>query len=78
MCVEPVDEHRIFDERIQVAKEKIEACITRWSGGADAKLMALVNRAFNVNKQGYIDINSVLSLRDLDITMKTSKRLCVP
>ncbi|BAN97856.1 sulfate transporter [Sodalis-like symbiont of Philaenus spumarius] len=62
-----VDEHRIFDERIQVAKEKIEACITKWSGGADAKLMALVNRAFNVNKQGYIDINSVLSLRDLDI-----------
>jgi len=29
--------------------------------------MALVNRAFNVNKQSYIDINSMLSLRDLDI-----------
>lgn len=33
-----VDEHRIFDERIQVTKEKIEACITQWSSGADAQI----------------------------------------
>ncbi|MGX8941749.1 DUF3164 family protein [Symbiopectobacterium sp. Eva_TO] len=32
--VRAVGEHRIFDERIQAAKEKIEACITKWSDGA--------------------------------------------
>lgn len=44
-----------------------EACITKWSDGADAKLIAIVNRSFKVNKQGQIDINEVLALRDLDI-----------
>ncbi|WP_334469879.1 DUF3164 family protein [Arsenophonus sp. PmNCSU2021_1] len=65
--VRAVGEHRIFDERIQAAKEKIEACITKWSDGADAKLIAIVKRSFKVNKQGQIDINEVLALRDLDI-----------
>jgi len=62
-----VGEHRVFDERIQAAKSQIDACIAQWSGGADAKLMALVDHAFRVNKQGKIDINQVLSLRQLDI-----------
>lgn len=65
--VRAVGEHRIFDERTQAAKEKIEAYITKWSDGADTKLIAIVKRSFKVNKQGQIDINEVLALRDLDI-----------
>ena len=52
-----VGEHRVFDERIQAAKSQIDACIAQWSGGADAKLMALVDHAFRVNKQRQLDID---------------------
>ncbi|BBV67822.1 sulfate transporter [Klebsiella sp. STW0522-44] len=62
-----VGEHRVFDERIQAAKNLIDTCIREWSGGADEKIMALVDHAFRVNKQGRIDINQVLGLRSLNI-----------
>lgn len=62
-----VGEHRVFDERIQAAKTLIDTCINQWSGGADEKIMALVDHAFRVNKQGKIDINQVLGLRQLNI-----------
>ena len=60
-------EHRNFDERIQAAKQLIDQCIERWSDGASSELKALVDHAFRVNKQGHIDVNQVLSLRNLDI-----------
>lgn len=62
-----VGEHRVFDERIQAAKAKIDACIHRWSEGANDHIKALVEHAFRVSKQGHIDVNQVLSLRSLDI-----------
>jgi hypothetical protein len=62
-----VGEHRIFDERIQAAKAKIDECINRWSEGSSDHIKALVEHAFRVNKQGHIDINQVLSLRSLNI-----------
>ncbi|AUV10735.1 sulfate transporter [Aeromonas sp. ASNIH3] len=62
-----IGEHRIFDERIQAAKAQIDACIGRWSEGASANLVAMVDHAFRVNKQGRIDVNQVLSLRNLAI-----------
>ncbi|AFJ48079.1 DUF3164 family protein [Pluralibacter gergoviae] len=65
--VRAVGEHRVFDERIQAAKTLIDTCISEWSGGADEKIMALVDHAFRVNKQGKIDINQVLGLRQLNI-----------
>ncbi|EBU8701648.1 sulfate transporter, partial [Salmonella enterica subsp. enterica serovar Kokomlemle] len=65
--VRATGEHRVFDERIQAAKEMIDACIAKWSNGANENIIAIVNRSFRANKQGMIDINEVLSLRDLDI-----------
>lgn len=65
--VRDIGEHRIFDERIQAAKAQIDACIERWSEGASANLLAIVDHAFRVNKQGRIDVNQVLSLRNLAI-----------
>lgn len=62
-----IGEHRIFDERIQAAKAQIDACIERWSEGSSAEIRALVDHAFRVNKQGRIDVNQVLSLRQLQI-----------
>lgn len=60
-------EHRVFDERIQAAKALIDTFISEWSGGADDRIMALIDHVFRVNKQGKIDINQVLGLRQLDI-----------
>lgn len=65
-----VGEHRVFDERIQAAKAKIDACITRWSEGSSDQIKALVELAFRVNKQGHIDVNQVLGLRQLNIQDK--------
>lgn len=62
-----VGEHRVFDERIQAAKAKIDECIKRWSEGSSDQIKALVEHAFRVNKQGHIDVNQVLSLRNLNI-----------
>lgn len=62
-----IGEHRVFDERIQAAKKLIDDCISEWSAGADARIMAMVDHAFRVNKQGQIDINQVLGLRSLNI-----------
>ncbi|TVP15370.1 DUF3164 family protein [Shewanella sp. KCT] len=62
-----VGEHRVFDERIQTAKTLIDECIHSWSGGADTRLMAMVEHAFRVDQQGRINVNQVLSLRQLDI-----------
>ncbi|EOG9540523.1 DUF3164 family protein, partial [Salmonella enterica] len=65
--VRATGEHRVFDERIQAAKKMIDACIAKWSTGANENLIAIVNRSFRANKQGMIDVNEVLALRDLDI-----------
>ena len=62
-----IGEHRIFDERIQAAKAQIDACIARWAEGSSVEIRALVDHAFRVNKQGRIDVNQVLSLRQLKI-----------
>ncbi|WP_299001700.1 DUF3164 family protein [uncultured Shewanella sp.] len=62
-----IGEHRVFDERIQTAKALIDECIHSWSGGADDRLMAMVDHAFRVDQQGRINVNQVLSLRQLNI-----------
>ncbi len=63
-----------FDERLKVAESLIHKCIKKWSDGADANLMALVNDAFQVDKAGNVSIRRVLGLRQLDIDDKDWKR----
>ena len=63
-----------FDERLQVAKGLIDKCIKKWSDGADANLMALVNDAFQVDKAGNVSIRRVLGLRKLDIEDRDWKK----
>jgi pectate lyase len=63
-----------FDERLQVAKALIDKCIKKWSEGADAKLMALVNDAFQVDKAGNVSIRRVLGLRQMAIEDRDWKK----
>jgi hypothetical protein len=49
------------------AKELIDTCIRRWSEGADVKLVAIVDDAFNVDQKGKLNIDRILGLRRLAI-----------
>lgn len=62
-----VADHINFNNRLVIAKQLIDECIIGWSGGASDEIMALINRAFSVDKEGSINVRSVLSLRTLDI-----------
>lgn len=48
-------------------KKLIDDCVIAWSDGANDNLKALVDHAFRVNKQGRIDVNEVLGLRQVEI-----------
>lgn len=66
--VRSIDEYQVFDERLQAAKVLIDECITEWSAGSCSELRTLINGAFQVDKQGRLNVNRILSLRRLDIT----------
>jgi hypothetical protein len=66
--VRQIQEHLVFDERLQVAKQLIDECIEGWSVGAGVEIRALVEHAFQVNQEGKISTSRVLGLRRLDIT----------
>ena len=62
-----VSETLVFDERLQAAKELIDECITEWTEGSRDELKALINDAFQVDKEGRINTGRVLGLRRLNI-----------
>lgn len=62
-----IAEYLTFDERLQVAKELIDNCIKRWSEGSRPEIRALVQDAFQTDKQGKISTTRVLGLKRLDI-----------
>lgn len=63
-----VGDNLAFGPELQAAKSLIDACVERWSEGANDNIRALVNHAFQVNKAGRIDTQRVLGLRRLDIS----------
>lgn len=69
-----VNEHIVFDERLQIAKSIIDECINRWAAGSRSEIQALVNSAFYVDKTGNINTARILGLRRLDITDPDWKR----
>lgn len=56
-----------FDERLQVAKALVDECIHEWAKGANVKIKALVEHAFQTDQQGKINKDRVLGLKKLDI-----------
>ena len=56
-----------FDEKLEFAKKLIDECIVEWSKGANSKLIALVEQAFQTDKKGMIDRDRILGLRKLNI-----------
>lgn len=65
--VRQIAEHIQFDERLQAAKELIDECIREWTEGSNDKIKALVNGAFQVDKEGNVNTGRILGLRSLAI-----------
>lgn len=60
-------ERLVFDERIQIAKQLVDECIHTWAEGARPELKALVEHAFQTDKEGKINLGRVMTLMKLDI-----------
>ena len=65
--VRQIAEHIQFDERLQAAKELIDECIREWTAGSSDKIKALINEAFQVDKEGNVNTGRILGLRRLAI-----------
>ncbi|WP_028536176.1 DUF3164 family protein [Paludibacterium yongneupense] len=63
-----IQERIAFDERLQAAKELIDECLHDWTEGARPEIQAIVNQAFDTDKEGQINTGRVLALRRLAIT----------
>ncbi|HHE6471491.1 TPA: DUF3164 family protein [Providencia rettgeri] len=57
-----------FDERLQTAKTLIDECIKDWSVGSRPEILAIIEEAFKVDKEGNINTGDILKLRRLNIT----------
>ena len=56
-----------FDERLQAAKALIDECLNEWTQDSRAELKTFVLQAFDVSKEGKINVRKVLELRKLEI-----------
>lgn len=63
-----------FDERLQAAKALVDECVHEWATGARPELQAIVNDAFQTDKEGKINTGRILGLRRLDIQDKRWQR----
>lgn len=62
-----ISENLVFDERLQVAKELIDECIHKWTQGTNDNIRALVEHAFQTDKEGKINTARIFSLLKLEI-----------
>lgn len=56
-----------FDERLSLAKTKVDECIKNWSGEANSKIVTIVRQAFNLDKSGAINKAMIMRLLSLEI-----------
>lgn len=66
--IRAIQEHQTFDERLQAAKALIDECFNDWTSDARPEVKALIDQAFDVDKQGNINVGRVLALRRINIT----------
>lgn len=60
-----ISDHIDFGEEINAAKELIDACMERWSAGANSNLLAAHKTAFKPGKDGRLKTRAILALRSL-------------
>lgn len=62
-----IAERLTFDEGLQAAKALIDECLHDWTEGANKNLKAIVDRAFDTDKEGNLSATRILSLRRTQI-----------
>ncbi|SFZ85973.1 Protein of unknown function [Devosia enhydra] len=62
-----VQDQLSFGPELQIAKNLVDECITAWSAGAGDEIRALVEHAFQVDKEGRINRAALFQLRRLEI-----------
>ena len=62
-----------FNEKLHIAKELIDECITTWSDGANANITTLINAAFEVDSQGKMSTAKIFGLLKLQMNDETGK-----
>lgn len=65
--VRQMQDRLVFGEQLLAAKALIDECVQAWSKDANDNIRALVNHAFQADKEGKINTGRVLGLRSLDI-----------
>ena len=55
----------VFGPELKAAKSLIDNCLNRWSAESGAQLRTIVNRAFDVDKEGKLNHGALLSLLSL-------------
>ncbi len=66
-----IAEHIVFDERLQAAKQLIDACLKEWTSDGRDEIKAIINQAFNVDKKGEISTTKILGLKRIEIDHPT-------
>jgi hypothetical protein len=62
-----ISEHMAFSEQLQAAKSLIDECLTEWAQDSREEIRAIINQAFDVDKEGRVNTGAILGLRKLDI-----------
>lgn len=57
----------VFGEQLMAAKALIDECLHEWAAGSNDNVKALINHAFQTDKEGKINTGRVLGLRRLAI-----------
>jgi len=63
-----VQTHIDFDEKLTLAKEKLDVYFTEKTEDADPEIKTLITKVFDVNKDGNVNAKQILSLKSYNIT----------
>ena len=57
-----------FDEKLNIAKAKIDECLHELTKNASAEIKTLITKAFEVDKKGNVNAKKILALKSYDIS----------
>jgi len=63
-----------FGPELQIAKDLVGECLTKWSSDSRPELRAVVQRAFDVDQEGRVNRSELLRLLRMDIADETWRK----
>lgn len=62
-----VADRMTFGPELQIARDLIDECIAEWAAGANDQIRALVEHAFQTDREGQVSRDAVFALRRVEI-----------